>query len=163
MTRLIRVREAKSGLQARFTLLDDVAPESAQALWSLSAPGSNYEAIHAMWTGPEISCPVNISQCSVPVDIARIPLENATSFPAAGDLVLVAAPRGRWKGMPPVDVIDLGLFYGDGGRLLMPMGWIMGSVCARVVSDDMTAFQAACRKIRSSGSCNLSFAREQPG
>jgi hypothetical protein len=161
MTRLIRIQEAKSGLQVRFTLLDEVAPESAQALWSLSVSGSAYEAIHAMWTGPEISCPIDISQSSVPIDVARVPLENATSFPAAGDLVLVAAPRGRWKGMPPVDVIDLGFFYGDGGRLLMPMGWIMGSVCARVVPDDMSAYQAACRKIRSTGVCNLSFSREQ--
>lgn len=161
VTRLIQVREARSGLQVRFTLLDQFAPASAEVLWTLSARGSTYEAIHAIWTGPEISCPVDISKCSVPIDVARVPLENATSFPAAGDLVLVAVPQGRWKNMPCADIIDLGFFYGDGGRLLMPMGWIMGSVCARVVPDDMSAYQAACVKIRSAGCCDLMFSREQ--
>jgi hypothetical protein len=163
MTRLIHIREARSDLQVRFTLLDELAPASAEVLWTLSAPGSTYEAIHAIWTGPEISCPIDITKTSLPIDVARLPLENATSFPASGDLVLVAAPRGRWKGMPPADLVDVGLFYGDGGRLLMPMGWIMGSVCARVVPDDMTAYQAACRKIRSTGGCSLSFSRELTG
>lgn len=97
----------------------------------------------------------------MPIEVAGVPLENATSFPAAGDLVLVAVPRGRWKNMPCADIIDLGFFYGDGGRLLMPTGWIMGSVCARVVPDDMSAYQAACVKIRSAGSCHLMLSREQ--
>ena len=163
MTRLIHIREAKSDLRVRFTLLDDLAPASAEALWTLSAPGSTYEAIHAMWTGPEISCPIDVTKTSPPIDVGRLPLENATSFPASGDLVLVAAPRGRWKNMPSIDLVDVGFFYGDGGRLLMPMGWIMGSVCARVVPDDMTAYQAACRKIRSAGACSLSFSRELAG
>jgi Protein of unknown function (DUF3830) len=161
MPRLIQVREARSGLQVRLTLLDEAAPASAQALWALSAPGATYEAIHAIWTGPEISCPIDVSKYSIPIDVAGVPLENATSFPAAGDLVLVAAPRGRWKGMPRADIIDLGFFYGDGGRLLMPMGWIMGSVCARVVADDMNAYQTACRKIRAGGCCDLVFSREE--
>jgi hypothetical protein len=160
MPRLIHVREARSGLKVRFTLLDDVAPASADVLWALSALGATYEAIHAMWTGPEISCPIDVRKYSVPIDVARIPLENATSFPAAGDLVLVAAPRGRWKGMPCADIVDLGFFYSDGGRLLMPMGWIMGSVCARVVADDMSLYQTACRKIRAAGSCQLLLSRE---
>jgi hypothetical protein len=161
MSRYVQVREPRSGLQARFMLLDERAPAAAELLWTLSALGGTYDAIHAIWTGPEISCPIDVSKCSLSIDVARVPLENATSFPAAGDLVLVAAPRGRWKNMPLVDIIDVGLFYGDGGRLLMPMGWIMGSVCAQVVPSDMNAYQKACQKIRSGGSCQLAFSREQ--
>jgi hypothetical protein len=161
MPRFIQVREAKSGLQARFTLLDDTAPATAAVLWTLSEPGATFDAIHAMWTGPEISCPIDAGRFAGAIDVARIPLENATSFPAVGDLVLVAAPRGRWKDMPSADIIDLGFFYGNGARLLMPMGWIMGSVCARVVADDMSAYQAACRKIRATGSCQLVLSREE--
>lgn len=161
MPRFVQVREARSGLQVRFLLLDERAPASAELLWTLSALGGTYEAIHAMWTGPEISCPIDVGKCSVPIDIAGLPLENATSFPAAGDLVLVAAPRGRWVNMPPIDLIDLGFFYGDGGRLLMPMGWIMGSVCAQVVPGDMHSYRTACQKIRAGGSCQLAIYREQ--
>ena len=161
MPRFIQVREAKSGLQARFTLLDDAAPINAEVLWSLSDPGATYDAIHAMWTGPEISCPIDAGKLAGSIEVGRIPLENATSFPVAGDLALVAVPRGRWKDMPRADIVDLGFFYGDGARLLMPMGWIMGSVCARVVPDDMSAYQAACRKIRATGSCQLVFSREE--
>jgi hypothetical protein len=160
MPRLIHVREAKSDLHVRFTLLDESAPVSAQVLWTLSV-GAAYEAIHAIWTGPEISCPIDVDKYSVPIDVAGVPLENATSWPTAGDLVLVAAPRGRWKGMPSADIIDLGFFYGDGGRLLMPMGWITGNVCARVLADDVSPYQAACRKIRAAGSCQLVFSREE--
>lgn len=49
------------------------------------------------------------------------------------------------------------------GARVMPMGWIMGSVCARVVPDDMTPHQGARRKIRSTGGCSLSFSRELTG
>lgn len=160
MSRFIQVREDRSGLQARFTLLDDAAPAAAAALWALCEPAATYDAIHAMWTGPEISCPIDVARISASIDVARLPLENATSFPAAGDLVLVAAPRGLWKGMPHADVIDLGFFYGDGGRLLMPTGWIMGSVCAHVVPHDLVALQSACRKIRANGACRLVLSRE---
>ena len=161
MSRFVQVREAGSGLQVRFMLLDERAPVSAELLWTLSVLGGTYEAIHAIWTGPEISCPIDVGKCSVPIDVAGVPLENATSFPAAGDLVLVAAPRGRWMNMPLIDMIDLGFFYGNGGRLLMPMGWILGNVCAQVVSSDMNAYQTACQKIRNGGSCQLALSREE--
>src|ERR1700724_88558 len=90
MPRFIQVREAKSVLQARFTLLDDASPVNAGVLWSLSEPGATYDAIRAMWTGPEISCPIDASRLTGSIEVGRIPLENATSFPAAGDLALVA-------------------------------------------------------------------------
>jgi hypothetical protein len=63
--------------------------------------------------------------------------------------------------MPPVDVIDLGFFYADGGRLLMPMGWILGSVCARVLAEDLEPYRSACQKIRASGSCRLVLSQEK--
>lgn len=159
MPRLIEVREAHSELHVRFVLLDELAPASAQVLWTLSEPGSRYEAIHAIWTGPEISCPIDVSARGIPIDVAGLPLENATSFPAAGDVALVAIPRGRWKDIPRADIIDLGFFYGDGARLLMPMGWIFASVCARVIPEDMSRYAAACRKIRTNGACQLLFSR----
>ena len=162
MTRLILIREPRSGLQARFELLDAAAPQSADMLWALSGLDRAHNAIHAMWTGPEISCPIAVAGLPVPVDVAAVPTENATSFPAAGELVLVPLPAGRWKATGAADIVDLGFFYDGGGRLLMPMGWITGNVCARVVPEDMGGLQAACRNIRSQGACQLSLSRCTP-
>lgn len=113
-----------------------------------------------MWTGPEISCPVPSAQFPDRRLFDAMPLENATTYPAAGEIATVFAPRGQWKGMPDMDVFDIGLFYGDGARLLMPMGWIMASVAARVVPEDLAKFQAGCQAIRRGGVCELEFDRE---
>ena len=162
MSRLILIREPHSGLQARFELLDAAAPRSAQMLWDLSGIDRAYNAIHAMWTGPEISCPIAVAGLPVSLDVAAVSTENATSFPAAGELLLVPLPAGRWKGTGTADIVDLGFFYDGGGRLLMPMGWITGNVCARVIPEDMSSLQAACRKIRARGACELSLSRCAP-
>lgn len=159
MTRFIRITESRSGLDCRVELLDEQAPRGAAALWSLAGATTAHFAQHAMWTGPEISCPI-LGGAFPEADVFDgIPLENATSFPAAGEIVTVYAPKGSWKGQPAADFFDVGLFYGDGARLLMPMGWIMGSVSGRVVADDMEAFQKACAAIRRNGVCELEFLR----
>jgi hypothetical protein len=157
MTRLILIQEPRSGLRARFELLEAAAPQSAASLWALAGLNGSHDAIHAMWTGPEISCPIAVAGLSLPVDLATLPAENATSFPAAGELVLVPLPAGRWKGTGVADIVDLGFFYDGGGRLLMPMGWIAGNVCARVVLEDMIGLQSACRRIRAHGACQISL------
>ncbi len=159
MTRLIRISEPQSGLNARVALLDDLAPRGAAALWSLAGSGAVYPAIHAMWTGPEISCPILGDRFPEPAVFAGIPLENATSFPIAGQVVTVYAPRGTWAGQPPADFFDVGLFYGEGARLLMPMGWIMGSVSGQVLAEDLAGYRAACVAIRRNGACELEFAQ----
>jgi hypothetical protein len=157
MTRHIRVTEPVSGLDCRFLLLDHRAPRTAAALWALAGLGGDHEAMHAMWTGPEISCPVPVSAFPPDADLDDLPAENATSYPAAGDVGVVHAPANAWKGMPPFAIFDIGLFYGPGARLLMPMGWVMASVCAEVVPDDAEAYRAACVAIRRAGVCRLAF------
>ncbi len=160
MPRGILLRESRSGLDVRIELLDGLAPKNAELLWQVAGVDRTHEAIHAMWTGPEISCPVFGNALPDPGAPLDIPLENGTSYPAAGEIATVFARRGTWKGMPPSDFFDIGLFYGDGARLLMPMGWIMGSVCARIVPDDLAAFQQGCRAIRRQGACELVFRRD---
>ncbi|MFW7269780.1 DUF3830 family protein [Gluconacetobacter sp. Hr-1-5] len=159
MPRSIRLRESRSHLDVQVDLLDDLAPENAELLWQIAGIARAHEAIHAMWTGPEISCPIFGSALPDPERTLNIPLENATSYPAAGEIATVFARRGTWKGMPEADFFDIGLFYGDGARLLMPMGWIMGSVCARIAPADLADFQQACRTIRRQGACELTFVR----
>jgi hypothetical protein len=157
MTRYLRIRESGSGLDARVLLLDDRAPRSAEALWQIAGAGGDHDAIHAIWTGPEISCPIPAAKVPAQARLDALPLENATTYPEEGDIAVVYAPVNTWKGQPPFAFFDVGLFYGRGARLLMPMGWIQASVCAQVGGDDLATFQAACQSIRRKGACRLSF------
>jgi len=160
MSRHIRIRESQSGLNARVRLLDGMAPRSAEALWRLAGTGDTYEAIHAIWTGPEISCPIPASRLPTQIDVSDLPLQNATTFPEQGDVAMVYVPVNTWRGQPPFDFLDIGLFYGGGARLLMPMGWIQVSVCGRVVDEDLAAVSGACQSIRRRGVCQLSFLQD---
>mgnify|MGYP002527770880 CR=1 FL=1 len=108
-------------------------------------------------SGPGISGPRPAS--TLPQGMAQpgIPAENATSYPEAGDIVLAYLAAGSTKGLPPGAFYDIGLFYGQGGRLLMPFGWIQANVCARILDEDLAKAQADCRTIRRSGVCTLSL------
>lgn len=160
MNRHIRIREPRSGLDARVLLLDDLAPRTAEALWQIAAAGGVHDAIHAMWTGPEISCPIPASRLPAAALVGGLPLENATSYPDEGEVALVYAPANTWKGQPPFAFLDVGLFYGRGGRLLMPMGWIQAAICGRILTEELAAARAACQSIRQHGACQLTFSRE---
>jgi hypothetical protein len=158
MSRHVRL-SGPSGLDCRFALLDERAPRSAEALWSLAGLGGEHEAIHAMWTGPEISCPVPASAFPPSVKFEDLSPENATSYPSAGEIGIVYAGANTWKGQPPFAFFDIGLFYGPGARLLMPMGWVMASVCAEVVAEDFEVYKAGCMAIRRGGACRLTFSQ----
>jgi hypothetical protein len=158
--RHIRVRESVSGLDCRFQLLDDVAPQNAEALWVISGAPHARDAIHAMWTGPEISCPISDPDLPSSLTGSAFTAENATSFPEEGEIAVVYAPANSWKGQGGSGFFDIGLFYGRGARLLMPMGWIMASVCARVDPADLQALRDGCQKIRRRGACSLTFLRD---
>jgi Protein of unknown function (DUF3830) len=90
----------------------------------------------------------------------NLPLENATSYPDEGEIVVIYAPANTWKGQPPFGFLDVGIFYGRGARLLMPMGWIQGSVCGRIAGEDLAALRVACQSIRRRGACRLSFLQD---
>lgn len=157
--RFVRFTEARSSLDIRCRLLDAAAPVNADLLWELAGLDRRYPAIHAMWTGPEISVPIAGNDVLPSRNLGAVSTENATSYPRAGDIVLVCAPQGTWKEGPPFDLIDIGLFYAEGARLLMPMGWIMGSVCARIVDEDVANAAVACAAIRHNGACELHLSR----
>ncbi|UNK80359.1 DUF3830 family protein [Sphingopyxis granuli] len=154
---IIRLTEPQSGLSARCRLIEDAAPESAAFLWDLAERRAAFEAMHAIWTGPEISVPMPASTLPAGMAQPAIPAENATSYPEAGDIVLAYLAAGSAKGLPPGPFYDIGLFYGGGGRLLMPFGWIQANVCARILDEDLAKAQADCRAIRRNGACTLTI------
>src|SRR6516165_3547727 len=93
-SRFIRIEELASGLAARAMLLADQAPENAAFLWDFLAGPRQIPAIHAMWTGPEISAPIPIDQLDDAQRSRALLLENATITPQQGDIVLTwLAPR----------------------------------------------------------------------
>ena len=156
--RAIRIREDRSGLSATAALLDDRAPANAAFLWELLAQERAIPAIHAMWTGPEISAPVPDAWLDDAARSAGLPLENSTIMPQPGDIVLTFLPPRVWGG-GPAPVFDIGLFYGPGARLLFPIGWQPGSIAARIPAGDVAEVAAACGRIRQSGACTLTFSR----
>lgn len=156
--RAIRIREDRSGLYATAALLDGLAPANAAFLWELCAESRPIPAIHAMWTGPEISAPVPDAWLDAATRAAGLPLENATIMPQPGEIVLTFLPPRVWGG-GAAPVFDIGLFYGPAARLLFPIGWQPGSVTARIAAAEVPAIAAACGRIRQAGACTLHFSR----
>jgi len=158
MTRL-RIRSAASGLEVLANLLPAKAPENLAFLLAyLSAPRV-VPGLHAMWTGPEISCPIPPDHLAG-ADYARaLPPENATLHPQPGDVVLAYVPARMWGGNPD-PIFDIGLFYGPGARMFFPVGWLAGSVVAQVRPEDRPALAEACTRIRRSGACEITFSQE---
>lgn len=154
----IAFADPASGLSATAELLGDKAPVNAAFLWELLASPCAVPSLHAIWTGPEISCPVPDAALTAGQRETTLPLENATIHPQPGDVVLVRLPSHMWGGMP-TPLVDIGLFYGPGARLLLPVGWLAGSVVARVAPSDLPDFAAACGRIRRTGACTITFSR----
>jgi hypothetical protein len=153
---LILAEEPASGLATRFRLLDEQAPANTRFLRALLREPKAIPGLHAMWTGPEISCPVPLGM--IPEDArAALPAENATIHPQPGDLVLAYLPPRLWGGGPE-PVFDLGLFYGPGARMFFPVGWLPGSVVARAEPPEaIAALARACGSIRRAGACTIRF------
>lgn len=150
----ITIGEPRSGLLVTARLLQDRAPENCAFLWRYLADPRTIPALHAIYTGPEISFAIPAEH--IAWDTAP-PLENATCFPAPGDILLTHVPPRVFGGGPNA-VYDLGLFYAAGGRTLLPMGYTPGSVVASVDSD-LQDMQAACARIRRFGAVSLELRR----
>lgn len=154
----IRITEARAGLDVPAQLLVDAAPANCAFLWDFLATPRDIPALHAIWTGPEISAPIPDAMLSDGHRAAGLPLENATVLPQPGELVLAYVPARVWGG-GEAPVFDLGLFYGPHGRLFFPIGWHAGSVVARVDAAHLPALAESCKRIRAEGACTLRFAR----
>ena len=158
MARTIRFAETRSGLSARAVLLEDKAPASCGFLWRYLDRRREIPAMHAMWTGPEISCPIPDAEVPAEYRDVGLPLENGATFPAAGDILLAFVPPRAWGGSP-APVFDIGLFYGPGGRMLLPIGWVAASLCARILPEELAAAAEACSAIRRNGACVITLER----
>lgn len=158
MTRKLSIRDARNGLDVHATLVDGKAPANAAFLWAWVEVPRIVPSIHAIWTGPEISCPVPLAQIEGQTWATALPPENATLHPQPGDVVLAYVPPRMWGGNPD-PIFDVGLFYGPGARMFFPIGWLAGSVAAQVLPEERAALAEACNRIRKSGATEITFAR----
>jgi len=152
----IHITEPRSGLSVVAPLLPGKAPENVAFFTQYLSEPRVVPGIHAMWTGPEISCPIPAAQLDGAAFAAALPAENATVTPQPGDIVLSYVPARMWGGSPNA-IFDIGLFYGPGARLLFPIGWLAGSVIAQVRPEEREHFAAACGVIRRNGGCDVTF------
>lgn len=152
----LRIQSVAAGLDVTADFLPGKAPGNVAFLLAYLASPRVVPGLHAMWTGPEISCPIPPAHL-VGADYAHaLPPENATLHPQPGDIVLAYVPARVWGGNPD-PIFDIGLFYGPGARMFFPIGWLAGSVVAQVRPEDRTALAEACGRIRRSGTCDISF------
>lgn len=158
--RLIRITEPRSGLDVSAVLLPEKAPANAAFLWDHLSEPRVIPGLHAMWTGPEISCPVPPAQLDGKAYARALPAENATLHPQPGDIVLAYVPERVWGGSPS-PIFDIGIFYGPGARMFFPIGWLAGSVVAQVPPSEREALAAACGIIRRNGACDITFSRRE--
>lgn len=158
MTQTILITDARSGLSAHADLLPDKAPGNAAFLWRYLETPRVVPGLHAMWTGPEISCPIPTPHLAGADWAKALSPENATLHPQPGDIVLAYVPARVWGGNPD-PIFDIGLFYGPGARMFFPIGWLPGSVVAQTRPEDRAALADACGRIRRTGACEITFSR----
>ncbi len=156
VTLSLLIREPASGAEVRAILLGDKAPAIAGLFTGWLREPRTTSCIHAMWTGPEISSAMDIGQLAPEVRTATPPVQNATLSPLAGELVFLHIPGRMWDGATD-PIFDIGLFYGDRARLLFPVGWLPGSVFAKVVPEDLRALDDLGRRIREGGRASLDW------
>lgn len=154
---ILTIQCSAAGLSAQADLLPEKAPENVGFLRQYLAQPRVIPGLHAMWTGPEISCPIPTAHLTSAAFARALPPENATLHPQPGDVVLAYVPARMWGGSPD-QIFDIGLFYGPGARMFFPIGWLAGSVVAQVRATDRAALAEACGRIRRAGACEISFA-----
>ncbi len=156
----LRIREPASGLDVRASLLGEKAPAIVGLIAGWLGSARTTPAVHAMWTGPEISAQIAIEELEPLTRSAVPPVQNSTIYPQPGELVFLHIRERAWEGNPD-PIFDLGVFYGERARLFFPVGWMPGSVFARVVPEDLDKLVAACGRIRGAGRTKLEWSLER--
>jgi len=116
----VKISFVEEGVSCLANFWPDKAPKTCQMLWDALAEGP-FEGmcIHAMFTGRELSFPVEHTRLDPDISL-NLPPENQIVFPIPGDLVWNAYQPYQWQGVPN-PVYDFGIFYGRDARLLLPV------------------------------------------
>jgi len=144
----IKITFLKENIWAVAILLEDKAPQTCKLLWdAVETPLENY-AIHAMFTGRELSFPISYQKLDNEKAL-NIPPENQIVFPVPGDLIWNAYYPYQWQGVPH-PVYDFGIFYGRDARIFLPMGWRPSNHFGCIV-ENLQEFAEICANCQSEG------------
>ena len=144
----IKLTFVDEGISAIAVLLEDKAPRTARMIWDLLETPMENDAIHAMFTGRELSFGVPNDRVDEST-IFDLPPENQTMFPLRGSLIWNAYRPYQWLGTPRA-VYDFGIFYGPESRILLPTGWRPSNHFGDIV-ESLEEFAACCARCQREG------------
>lgn len=145
----------ENGAQAVAELLDEVAPKTCETLWGALAEPVTFQALHAMYAGPEVMG--GLPEEAQGFDPESIPPENQQVVFAPGDLMWYWQRPMQMGGLP-FEWYEIGIFYDRGGRTFGPLGWTPVNIWARIV-EGLPEFARDSAAIRIDGAKNLTLSR----
>ena len=148
MNRRIKLTFVEENVSCIAELLDDKAPQTADMIWNLLESPMENHAIHAMYTGRELSFGVPNDRVDESTIFDLTP-ENVTMFPLPGSLIWNAYKPYQWLGTPRA-VYDFGIFYGPEARILLPTGWRPSNHFGDIV-ENLEEFAAVCARCQREG------------
>jgi hypothetical protein len=137
------------------TMNEELAPKTTATLWKAFARPIRMRAFHAMFAGPEIM--VGLPKAAQVFDPRKVPIENQTVTPGAGDVLWFYQAKHMMKGLTD-EFWEIGMFYDEGGRTFGPLGWTPVNIFGRM-TEGLDRFAASCRDIRLSGAKMLEIRR----
>lgn len=147
MAQRIVIETVESGVRAVAELQEQDAPKTTAALWSALEQPIEAMGIHAMWAGREVM--LDIPKANRVFDPEAIPLENATVYPAPGDLCWGYFPPNTERGFGE-GVWDIAIIYGRETRFYVPLGMFPLNIWA-CITDGLLEFAEQCAKVRTEG------------
>lgn len=145
--RKLYLKFVEADVEGIIDLYWDVAPETCAALWGALETTIQVPASHAMFSGPEIM--MGLPEANRTFDPTALPRENQTVLAQPGDLLWFYQPKNFFK-IDPDEFWEIGMFYGEGGRIFGPTGWIPCTFFGRM-SDGLAAVAEQCALIRRDG------------
>jgi len=161
LTRLLEIEFPAERVAVRARLLDELAPRTCDAIWELAALAPELLAVHAAFTGRELSVRIPVDLANRVEMLLALPPENQTLFPIPGDFIWSQLPPYAWTGIKE-PLYDLGIFYGRDSRLLLPVGWLAGNRFAEILADDLPALAALSAQTQMEGAKRLVLRQAKP-
>ena len=147
--------EFEGGPAVIAALREEHAPVSSRLIWDALSKPVTMLATHAMFAGPEIM--LNLPEEARTFSAREMPAENQQVIPSAGDVIWYWQAPNLMAGLNE-EVWEIGLFYGNGGRIFGPLGWTPCNIIASA-TDGLGEFGEACSGIRLTGARNLTLHR----
>jgi hypothetical protein len=146
LARQIEITLPKRNLSATAQLLEDQAPKTCDAVWKLLEKPVESTAIHAIRAGREI-------YCEIPHLPERIPPENLTIYPLAGEILYFHFPPYMLPSElgKPQGFTEFAIYYGrDSVADCIGVGPTPSNCFATIVSN-LKQLAEACERIHLEG------------